>query len=158
MYRRRFMKIAHQLTVMNAVNGYQSGGPFGAVVVKNDKIVGVGYNHVIENHDPTAHAEVQAIRDACKKLNTHDLSGCELYTSCYPCPMCLCATIWSNIKKVYYGNTQEDADKIGFRDKEMYDMFKDIKNNKLVELSQHDHNITIESFNDFAHHLEAVLY
>lgn len=158
MYRRRFMKIAHQLTVMNAVNGYQSGGPFGAVVVKNDKIVGVGYNHVIENHDPTAHAEVQAIRDACKNLNTHDLSGCELYTSCYPCPMCLCATIWANIKIIYYGNTQEDADKIGFRDKEMYDMFKDMKNNKMIDLSQHDHNITIESFNDFAHHLEAVLY
>lgn len=158
MYKRKFMKIAHQLTVMNAVNGYQTGGPFGAVVVKDHKIVGIGYNHVIKNCDPTAHAEVQAIRDACKKLNTHDLTGCELYTSCYPCPMCLSTSIWANIKRIYYGNTQEDADKIGFRDKEMYDMFKDLEHNTLTTLTQHDRDVTIESFDDFMDTVEAIKY
>ena len=77
--------------------------------IKDGEIIGKGSNHVLANNDPTAHAEVMAIRDACKNINSYDLSGCELYTSCYPCPMCLSAIIWANIKKVYYGNTKEDA-------------------------------------------------
>ena len=94
----------------------KDGGPFGAVIVKDGVIVGTGHN----DNDPTCHAEMQAIRDACRNLKTFDLTGCELYTSCYPCPMCLSATIWANIKKVYYGNTAEDAADIGFRDDFIY--------------------------------------
>ena len=105
----KFMKVAKELSEDNDENG----GPFGACVVKDGEIIGKGSNHVIINNDPSAHAEVMAIRDACKNINSYDLSGCELYTSCYPCPMCLSLIIWSNIKKVYYGNTHEDADKIG---------------------------------------------
>lgn len=96
------------------------GGPFGAVVVKDGKIVGEGSNSVVVNHDPTAHAEVMAIRDACKHLSTHHLDGCELYTSCEPCPLCLSAVYWSGIKKVVYANTRHDADDIGFSDKNLY--------------------------------------
>ena len=114
----KYMKVADELARDNLVTNV--GGPFGAVVVKNGEIVGRGSNHVLANNDPTAHAEVTAIRDACKNLGTYDLTGCEIYTSCYPCPMCLSAIIWANIKKVYYGNTKEDAAKIGFRDDFIY--------------------------------------
>ena len=87
---------------------------FGAVILKDGEVVASSHNTVIESKDPTAHAEVNAIRKACRVLNTHDLSGCVLYTSAEPCPMCLSAIIWANIKKVYYANTRSDADKIGF--------------------------------------------
>ena len=117
-----FMKEAIDLSESNLTNKY--GGPFGACVVKDNEIVGRGVNMVIKNNDPTAHAEVTAIRDACNRLNTYDLSDCVLYTSCYPCPMCLSAVIWSNIKTVYYANTKEDADDIGFRDEFIYDYLK----------------------------------
>ncbi len=106
------------------------GGPFGACVVKDGKIIGKGINRVIKNMDPTAHAEIIAIRDACKNIESHDLSGCELYTSCYPCPMCLSAIIWANIKKVYYANTKEDASDIGFRDDFIYDYIEKLANDK----------------------------
>lgn len=101
-----------------------AGGPFGAVVVKNGKVVGRGFNHVLSDNDPTAHGEIVAIRDACKKLNTFDLSGCVLYTSCKPCPMCLAATQWANINKVFYAADSKDAAKLGFRDSVMYKEFK----------------------------------
>lgn len=96
------------------------GGPFGAVIVKDGKVSGRGRNLVLKNNDPTCHGEILAIRDACANLGTYDLTGCELYTSSYPCPMCLGAIIWANIKKVYYGNTAEDAEAIGFRDDFIY--------------------------------------
>ena len=110
----KYMKIADELAQQNILTN--DGGPFGAVIIKNNEIVGKGNNQVVLKNDPTAHAEIVAIRDACKNLGTFDLTGCEIYTSCYPCPMCLSAIIWSNIKMVYYGNTKEDAEKIGFRD------------------------------------------
>ena len=94
-----FMKIATKLSEKNLKT--KDGGPFGACIVKDGKIIGKGSNLVLKNNDPTAHAEIVAIRNACNYLNTYDLSGCELYTSCYPCPMCLSAIIWSNIKMVY---------------------------------------------------------
>ena len=97
----KYMKIASDLSFENLRTNY--GGPFGACIIKDGIIVGKGSNHVLKDNDPTAHAEVVAIRDACKNLNTYDLSDCVLYTSCYPCPMCLSAIVWSNIKKVYYG-------------------------------------------------------
>lgn len=92
------------------------GGPFGCVIVKDNKIVGCGHNTVIRDNDPTCHGEMNAIRDACNNLGTFDLSGCELYTTSEPCPMCKCAIMWANIKKVYYGCTVQDAADIGFRD------------------------------------------
>lgn len=101
------------------------GGPFGAVVVKNGEVVAVSSNHVLANNDPTAHAEVMAIRKACEKLGTHDLSGCEIYATGYPCPMCLSAIIWANIKKAYVCGMPEDAEKIGFRDDYIYRFIQD---------------------------------
>ncbi|HVU07055.1 MAG TPA: nucleoside deaminase [Verrucomicrobiae bacterium] len=96
------------------------GGPFGAVVVRNGKIVGRGWNQVTSTNDPTAHAEVAAIRDACRKLKTFQLDDCELYASCEPCPMCLAAIYWARFKKVYYANTRKDAAKIEFDDDSIY--------------------------------------
>ena len=121
------------------------GGPFGAVVVKDGQIIAVASNSVLVDNDPTAHAEMNAIRKACKKLNTYDLSGCELYATGYPCPMCLSAIIWSNIKTVYYGCTPQDAAEIGFRDDFIYDYIINLRNNSedksilnLMELNRED--------------------
>ena len=97
------------------------GGPFGAVIVKDGKIVGRGHNRVLAAQDPTCHAEIEAIRDACRNLGTRDLSGCEIYTSCYPCPMCLGAIYWARLDKMYYGNNKTDAKNIGFDDSFIYD-------------------------------------
>ncbi|MEZ3532652.1 MAG: nucleoside deaminase [Muribaculaceae bacterium] len=112
------MREAISLADNNVRNG---GGPFGAVIVKDGKVVATGVNRVTANNDPTAHAEVSAIRNACKKLKTFDLSGCEIYSSCEPCPMCLGAIYWSRIKKIYYGNSKADAKDIGFDDSFIYD-------------------------------------
>lgn len=146
-----YMKVANDLEEKNNLTNL--GGPFGAVVVKNGKIVGKGSNCVVGSNDPTAHAEIMAIRNACKELNTFDLSGCELYTSCYPCPMCLSAIIWSNIKKVYYGNTKEDAAEIGFRDDMIYKYIERLSRNKeeknIIELIPIDREETIKAFEEF---------
>jgi tRNA(Arg) A34 adenosine deaminase TadA len=96
------------------------GGPFGAVVVKGGCIIGRGWNRVTSTNDPTAHAEIMAIRDACRRLKTFSLEGCELYTSCEPCPMCLAAIYWARLKRVYFGNTRKDAARIGFDDELLY--------------------------------------
>lgn len=111
----------------NARNGIlkNEGGPFGAIIIdKEGNIIADGNNKVIIENDPTAHAEIIAIREACKKLKTYDLSDYILYTSCEPCPMCLSAIIWANIKEVYYGCTKDDAEKIGFRDDYIYKYIK----------------------------------
>ncbi|NBK21037.1 MAG: nucleoside deaminase [Spirochaetia bacterium] len=100
------------------------GGPFGAALVDETGKVFLASNTVLGSCDPTAHAEVNAIRKACEEKQSHDLSGCKLYTTCYPCPMCLAACIWANIKEVHYGCTAEDAKKIGFRDDYIYDFFE----------------------------------
>ena len=99
------------------------GGPFGCVIVKGDKIVGRGNNRVTSTNDPTAHAEVVAIRDACKNLETYQLEGCEVYTTCEPCPMCLGAIYWARPKVIYYANNREDAAAIGFDDSMIYEEF-----------------------------------
>lgn len=151
-----FMKEAINLANDNLVTNV--GGPFGACIVKDGQIVGRGSNHVLANNDPTAHAEVMAIRDACMNLNTYDLSECEIYTSCYPCPMCLSAIIWANIKKVYYGNTKEDAADIGFRDDFIYDFIKNDNNGKSLELIQIDRDKTIKSFEDFSKKKDKTIY
>ena len=112
------MSKAVSLSLQNIDEG---GGPFGAVVVQGNEIVGVGINRVTANNDPTAHAEVMAIRDACARLERFDLSDCDIFTSCEPCPMCLGAIYWARIKRVYFGNTKQDAARIGFDDSFIYD-------------------------------------
>ena len=116
---KEFMLEAIKLSVEKMQAGF--GGPFGAVVVKDGKIIARGYNNVTSSNDPTAHAEVDAIRKACKELNTFQLDDCELYTSCEPCPMCLGAIYWARPKVVYYGNTKADAANIGFDDQFIYE-------------------------------------
>lgn len=100
------------------------GGPFGAVVVKDGKVIAEGWNKVTSTNDPTGHAEITAIREACKKLNVFSLEGCEIYTSCEPCPMCLAAIYWARIDHIYYANTREDAAEIGFDDEFLYQEMK----------------------------------
>ncbi|CAI4221364.1 unnamed protein product [Auanema sp. JU1783] len=110
------------------------GGPFGAVVVKNGEIVATGHNMVLQTQDPTMHAEVTAIRNACKKLGSFNLSGCVLYTSCYPCPMCMGACLWARFDAIYYAASAEQAADAGFDDKEFHDFLKDPKTDKLRKL------------------------
>lgn len=111
--------LAIQLSEKNVLNSL--GGPFGAVIVKEGKVIAKSANKVLTTNDPTAHAEVAAIRIACKKLKTFDLTGCTIYTSCEPCPMCLSAAYWAKIDVIYYANTKQDAQNIGFSDKFIYD-------------------------------------
>jgi guanine deaminase len=100
------------------------GGPFGAVIVRNGRVIARGHNQVVGTNDPTAHAEIVAIRRASARLKRFDLSGCDIYSTCEPCPMCLAAIAWANIRTVYFGCTREDAEKIGFRDKAFYDLLQ----------------------------------
>lgn len=143
----KFMQIAKE----NADTGIlkNEGDPFGAVIVdENNNIISNGNNQVLNQKDPTAHAEIVAIREACKKLNTYDLSNCILYTSCEPCPMCLSAIIWANIKKVYYGCTKHDADKIGFRDDIIYQYLKGEKTD-LIDLQEMDREECLKTFEEY---------
>ena len=112
-----FMSRAITLSIESV---YKGGGPFGSLIVKDNKIISEGFNKVTSTNDPTAHGEIVAIREACKKLDTFNLSGCDLYSSCEPCPMCLSAIYWSHIDNIYYANTREDAKKIEFDDSFIY--------------------------------------
>jgi len=124
-----FMKRAIELSIESVNKG---GGPFGCVVVKDNKIVSEGSNKVTSTNDPTAHGEVVAIREACKKINNFSLNGHELYSTCEPCPMCLSAIYWARIDKIYYANTRKDAQKIDFDDSLIYSEFqKDIDKRKI---------------------------
>lgn len=151
-----YMKVAKELSDENLRTN--AGGPFGACVVKDGKIIGKGSNNVLSTNDPTAHAEIMAIRDACQNIESYDLSDCILYTSCYPCPMCLSAIIWSNIKNVYYGNTKEDAASIGFRDDDIYTFIKDMNSNPLLKLECIDREETIKTFRDFMNKEDKTIY
>ncbi|WP_262891287.1 nucleoside deaminase [Adhaeribacter swui] len=117
--KQEFMREAIQLSMDTMKAGH--GGPFGAVIVRNNQIIARGFNNVLATNDPTAHAEVDAIRKACAALQTFQLTDCELYTSCEPCPMCLGAIYWARFRKVYYGNTKQDAAAIGFDDHFIYE-------------------------------------
>ena len=156
----KYMLMADELAKQNLYTN--NGGPFGAVVVKNGKVIGVGNNQVLKHKDPTAHAEIQAIRNACEQLSTYDLAGCELYTSCYPCPMCLSAIIWANIKVVYYGNTKDDANDIGFRDDKIYDFIKNMENDNsvsnILKTIPMDRDETIKTFNTFCKKEDKTIY
>ena len=123
-----------QLAIKEAKKGIQHGygGPFGAVIVKDGVVVGKGHNEVVKNNDPTCHGEMMAIHKACKKLKAFDLTGCELYTTGEPCPMCMSAILWANIDKVYYGCNIFDTEQIGFRDAKFYQMQQPGEREKLV--------------------------
>ena len=132
------------------------GGPFGTVIVKDGEIVGRGHNRVVVNQDPTCHGEMEAIRDACKNLGTFDLSGCELYTTAEPCPMCLGATLWANIPVVYYGCTREDSDGIGFRDEVFYEYLAG--ENDLLTVSEFERESCLELFEAYTEIEEKTAY
>lgn len=118
MYEKKFMQEAVRLAIENVKQG--TGGPFGAVIVKDGQVIAASANTVTPDHDPTAHAEVNAIRQACRQLSTHQLTGCEVYCSCEPCPMCLGAIYWARPAKVYYASTKVDAANAGFDDSFIY--------------------------------------
>lgn len=155
-----YMQVADALARQNLETN--AGGPFGACVVKAGEIIGQGSNQVLKSNDPTAHAEIVAIREACAALGSYDLSGCELYASCYPCPMCLAAIIWSNIKTVYYGNTKEEAAEIGFRDDFIYDFIEKLASGAtdkaVLDFRSLDHDETIQAFQDFLRKEDKVIY
>jgi len=129
----KFMLRAIELSISSA-NG--TGGPFGCVIVKDDKIIAEGLNKVTFSNDPTAHAEIVAIREACKKLNTFNLSGCDLYASCEPCPMCLSAIYWSHVDNIFYANTREDAKKINFDDSLIYSEISKKNEDRKIPIKQ----------------------
>ncbi len=139
----KFIKRAIELSIESINTG---GGPFGSVVVKDGKIISEGMNRVTVNNDPTAHGEIVAIRNACKILNTFNLSDCSLYSSCEPCPMCMSAIYWSRIGKVFYGNTREDAKKIEFDDSFIYSEISKKNEDRSVLMEQISRNEAIEAF------------
>ena len=130
----KFMEMAIRLSEDNIDNG---GGPFGAVIVRDGEVIATGTNRVVPNNDPTAHAEVMAIRSACEKLGTFQLTGCTVYSSCEPCPMCLSALYWAVVKRICYGNTKDDAKAINFDDSFIYDQ---------LELNYTDRSIKCDHF------------
>ena len=143
----KFMLRAIELSLKSVEN---NGGPFGCVIVKNNSIIAEGSNEVTKNNDPTAHGEIVTIRKACKSLNTFNLKGTEMFTSCEPCPMCLSALYWSHIDKIYYGNTRKDASKIGFDDNFIYDELKlDLRERK-IKLIQINQEEAKEAFNKWS--------
>ena len=137
----KYMERANKLAKYSMDNN--KGGCFGSVIVKDGVIVGEGYNTVTSDNDPTRHGEINAIKNTCKNMSTFDLSGCELYTSAYPCPMCLGAIMWANIKTVYYGATAEDTGNIGFRDDFMYEWLNN-RNEDSLRLIEMDRKECVE--------------
>ena len=146
-YDARFMDMAAKLSLDNIDNG---GGPFGAVVVRDGEIIATGVNSVTNDNDPTAHAEVTAIRHACDKLQTFRLSGCVVYSSCEPCPMCLSALYWAGVAKIYFGNTKEDAEAIDFSDKFIYDELERPRSERRLPTVKVDSRETIRAFEKWA--------
>lgn len=137
---------------------YGVGGPFGAVIVRDGEIISRASNSVLKDNDPTAHAEINAIRQACKELGTYDLSGCELYATGFPCPMCMSAIMWANIKKIYVSGLPEDAAKIGFRDEFMYQFIKQNCNDSdIMEIELVDRDIALELYKEY-HDNKRVMY
>ncbi len=137
------MKRAIELSQKNVETG---GGPFGAVIVKDGKIIGEGWNNVTLHNDPTAHAEVEAIRAACKNLSLYDLTGAEIYTSCEPCPMCLSAIYWARLSKIYFGNTKSDAAAIEFDDDFIYSEIPKSREERKIGMVQMMHTEANEVF------------
>jgi len=150
-----FMKRAIELSINSVKNG---GGPFGCVIVKNNNIIAEGSNEVTFTNDPTAHAEIVAIRKACKTINNFNLEGSEMYTSCEPCPMCLSAIYWSHIDIIYYGNTRLDAAKIGFDDNFIYnELCKDLSIRK-IPMKQINKDEAKKAFLDWEKKVDKIEY
>lgn len=151
----KFMQMAIDLSVDNVDNG---GGPFGAVIVKDGKVLSSGVNRVVPNNDPTAHAEVSAIRQACGSLKTYKLEGCTIYSSCEPCPMCLSAIYWAGIKRLCYGNTKADAKTIDFDDSFIYDQLDLDYDQRSIKCEHFMRNAAQKAFRKWAEKSDKVPY
>ena len=151
----RFMNMAAELAEKNIDEG---GGPFGAVIVRDGAVVATGVNRVTASNDPTAHAEVNAIRNACGKEQTFNLAGCVVYSSCEPCPMCLSALYWAGVSRIYYGCTQEDAEAVNFSDRFIYQEFNKPKAERLIPCVKMDSSRTIKVFEKWAAKEDRVEY
>jgi tRNA(Arg) A34 adenosine deaminase TadA len=149
------MRKAINLSIENVKRG---GGPFGAIITKDGKIISTGVNQVTKNNDPTAHAEINAIRKAARKLGTFDLSGCEIFTSCEPCPMCLSAIYWAHLDKLYYGNTKIDAKDIGFDDSFIYDELELNPANRKIAMIRLLPEEAMQAFEDWKNKEDKVPY
>ena len=152
----QFMQEAIRLSRERMLAG--DGGPFGAVVVRDGKIIGRGWNQVTSTNDPTAHAEVTAIREACHALGDFKLSGCELYTSCEPCPMCLSAIYWARIPRIFYGNTRTDAAAIGFDDDFIYQQMPLPPEKRAIKMEPLLHSEALTTFKSWAAKTDKVRY
>jgi guanine deaminase len=152
----KFMREAIRLSIDSMRAG--NGGPFGAVIVKDGKIIAHGFNKVTSTNDPTAHAEVVAIREACKALGTFQLTGCELYTSCEPCPMCLGAIYWARPDKMYFANTKSDAAAIGFDDQFIYEEIELPIPNRQLATEQLLNNEALEAFKEWQQKTDKIEY
>ena len=151
----KFMIRAIELSIKSVDDGT---GPFGSVIVKNDKIISEGFNTVTLSNDPTSHAEIVAIRNACKILNNFNLEGCDLYTTCEPCPMCLSAIYWAHINKVYYANTRNDAQKIDFSDALIYEELNKTINDRKIPMIQIMRDEALKAFEMWDNKVDKVKY
>lgn len=152
-----FMELAIKEAYKNANNNFQDGGPFGAIIVKDGQVIASAHNTVLTSQDPTAHAEINAIRLATKKLNTYDLKDCIMYASSEPCPMCLSAIIWANIKTIYYTNNKEEANNIGFRDNIIYEYLNN-KDSKVLNMIKIDNEEAKKLFAEFKNNHDKKIY
>lgn len=152
----KFMREAIRLSIQMMRRG--QGGPFGAVVVRNGKVVGRGFNQVTSANDPTAHAEIVAIREACQRLKTFQLNDCDLYTSCEPCPMCLSAIYWARLANVFYANTRKDAAKIDFDDDFIYREVALPIRKRTLKLKQLLHDEALAAFAEWQQKTDKILY
>ena len=150
--------LMQQAIALSIENVKQGGGPFGAIIVKEGQPVATGVNRVTLNNDPTAHAEIVAIREAASRLGTFDLSGCVIYTSCEPCPMCLSAIYWAHLDKIYYGNTKTDAKDIGFDDSFIYDELELKPDDRTIKMEQLLPEAAIYAFLDWRNKADKVEY
>ena len=151
----KFMLKAIDLSIKNAE---PIGGPFGCVIVKDNKIISEGSNKVTSTNDPTAHGEIVAIRDACLKLNTFNLSGCELYSSCEPCPMCLSAIYWSHIEKIFYANSRNDAKNIDFDDSFIYSEINKKIEDRKIKMTQMLRDEALKAFKIWDNKVDKIKY
>ena len=151
----RFLEMAAELAEKNIDNG---GGPFGAVIVRNGEVVATGVNRVTADNDPTAHAEVNAIRQACQRESTFNLKGCVIYSSCEPCPICLSALYWAGVSRIYYGCTQEDAETVNFSDRFIYRELEKPKCDRMIPCIKMDSTRTIKVFEKWADKADKIEY
>ena len=152
---KRFMQLAIDLSIENVANG---GGPFGAVIVKDGEVVATGVNRVTANNDPTAHAEVSAIRAACQKVGTFKLEGCTIYTSCEPCPMCLSAIYWAGLSRICYGCNKQDAEDICFGDKFIYEEIERPVSQRKIPTENFMREEALQAFRDWEAKTDKIEY